>query len=273
MPQALQVINAFSQSLTGGAFEALTPGTGDSFQVQNVPQTAPAYLSEIWGVDLEHAFELSVKASRFHDQQFGIRMQASSGALTAPVGRSELLLPPGQPQLLYPSDNMFFNVNGTASDKVNVTALIYYTDLPGIAARLASAPYVKANNKYQVGINVPLTTGAGDWGATAALNSADDRLHAEADYAVLGFTSNLPCACVALSGIDTGNMRVGGPVLGDAEHDASLFYDWAIRYQAPLIPVINANNAGSILLQAADVTSKSIQIDVMLQELPSRFTS
>lgn len=272
MGAALQVINAFKQGLTGGAFEALAPGTGDSLTVQNVPQAAPAYLSEIWAANSAHQYELSVVASRFHDQQFGIRMSGLASSGLAPSGRSELLNVVGADQRLFPSDVMTVQVNGTAADNVNATLQVYYTDLPGIAARLAHWDWVQANLKNIVGIRVGVTPGAGNWGASVALNSSDNRLHANTDYAVLGFTSNLPAAVVGLSGIDTGNLRVGGPVLADGERDSMLFVNHARFYSAALIPVINANNAGAIFLQAGALVTTALVLDVMLAELSVPFT-
>jgi hypothetical protein len=271
MGAALQVINAFKQGLVGGAFEALAPGTGDSFTVQNVPQQDPAYLAEVWGADSASSYELSVVASRFHDQQFGIRMSGTNSGALAPVRRSTLLSVAGADQRLYPSDVLTVQVNGTAADNVNATLLVYYSNLPGIAARLASWDWVTSMVKNMVGIRVNLTPGAGNWGASVALNATDNRLHADTDYAVLGITSNLPAAAVALSGIDTGNLRVGGPVLADGERDSMLFVQYAQAYNAALIPIINSNNAGAIFLQAAALTNAAIVTDVILAELSQKF--
>src|SRR5688572_20884203 len=135
---ALQVVNAWDQNITGGAFEALEPGTGDSFTFFNVPQGSAAYLAEVWGVDDASPAEISIKASRFHDQVFGIRARIPDGDLVAPTDRSTLLFPPGFDQPIFPSDTLTVEVNGTAADNVNVTLVLYYADIPGIAARLAS---------------------------------------------------------------------------------------------------------------------------------------
>lgn len=272
MAKGLQVVTFFKQNLTGGAFEALAPGTGDSATFFNVPQGSPAFLGEIWGVDDASPCELSLTASRFHDQVFGIRCQIPDGSGLAPINRASLVSPAGLDQPIFPSDVLTVNVNGTAADNVNATLMLYYADIPGIDARLASAEWVKSNLKNLVGIAVTVTPGAGDWGATVALNAADNRLHANADYAVLGFTSPTPLAAVGLSGIDTGNLRVGAPVLADPNHDAYALLDFAKAYQAPLIPVINSNNAGSTNIQAADPAAGATAIDVVLAELRVPFT-
>ncbi len=267
MPQGLQVVNFFKQSLTGGQFEDLAPGTGDSATFFNVPQGSPAYLGEIWGVDDATTCELSFTASRFHDQVFGIRAEIVDGTSTAPVNMAQLVSPAGLDQPIFPSDVLSVRANGTAGDNVNATFLLYYQDIPGIDANLVTYEEVKGRLKNLVGINVTTTPGAGDWGATVALNSSDNRLHANTWYAAVGFTAQNPLAAVALSGIDTGNLRVGGPVLGNPTHDAYMFADFARSYTAPLIPVINSNNAGSITLQAADPAAGATDVDILLVEL------
>jgi len=270
--QGLQVVNFYKQGISGGAFEALTPGTGDSATFFNVPQGSVAYLAEMWGVDDAHLAEFSVTASRFHDQVYGIRAQVPSGSTLAPAKRASLLSPAGIDQPIFPSDVLTVQVNGTASDNVNLTMVLYYQDIPGISARLASYEYVKQNTKNIVGIKVALTPGSGNWGATAALNSSDNRLHANTDYALLGFTSTLPLSAVGVTGIDTGNLRTGGPVIGAPEHDAYLFADYARSYNTPLVPIINSNNAGSTNLQAASVINTAVSVDVLLAELRQPFT-
>src|SRR5437764_968265 len=192
MPQGLQTVSFFKTAITGGAFEALAPATGDSATFFNVPQGSVAYLAEVWAVDNLHACEISLTASRFHDQL--------------------------------------------------------------------------------VGINVSITPGDGNYGSSVALNATDNRLHANTDYALLGFTCPLAIAALAVQGVDTGNLRVGGPVLGIPEHDAMLFYDYANSYEAPLIPIINSNNAGSTTLIAGGPDQAATSVDVMLAELKTPFS-
>src|SRR5512146_919458 len=153
MPPALQTVTFSKVSLTGGAFEAISPISGDSATFFNVPQGSAAYIAECWAVDNLHACEISVTASRFHDQVYGIRSAVTSGAATAPVNRSQCIQPLGVDQPIFPSDVLSVQANGTAADDVIVTMILYYPDIPGIAARLASYDYVKSNTKNLVGIN------------------------------------------------------------------------------------------------------------------------
>lgn len=272
MGQALQAVTFFKQSLTGGAFEALAPASGDSATFFNVPQGSGPYLAEIWGVDSANVCEISLTASRFHDQTFGIRLAVPSGAALAPTTRPSLLSPAGFDQPIYPSDVLSVQANGTAADNVNVTLLLYYPNLPGIDGRYATSQQVKSTMKNLVGVRVSPTSGAGTYGATVALNSVTNLLHANTDYAVLGFTSQTPCASVVIQGVDTGNLRVGGPVLASPEHDAYLFADLSDKYGTALIPVVNSNNAGAITIAAAHTSAAAKAIDVILAELSVPFS-
>ena len=269
MPQGLQVVNFFKQGLTGGGFEALAPATGDSATFFNVPIGSAAFLGEIWGVNDDNTAELSFTASRFHDQVFGIRVALPSGATTAPAGRSVLVSPTGLDQPIFPSDVLSVQASGTAADNTNATIILYYPDIPGINANLVPYSQVMGSLKNLVGINVPLTSGSGDYGTSVALNASDNRLHANANYAVCGFTSDVPLASIYIQGVDTGNLRVGGPVLADPEHDAYMFIDLDRSLNIPggLIPVINSNNAGSTILGAAALVGGSANVDVILAEL------
>ncbi len=271
MPQGLQTLTFAKLNITGSAFEAVSPITGDSATFFNVPQESKMYVAELWAAMSGHAAELSVTASRWHDQIYGIRGEITSGATTAPINRAVCLSPIGVDQPIFPSDVLTVQVNGTANDELVATLIVYYQNLPGISARLASYDYVKQHTKNLVGINCTLTSGTAVPGTAVALNASDNRLHANRDYALLGWSSTLTCASLTVQGIDTGNLRVGGPVLGDPGHDANFFVDIARAYGAPLIPVINSNNAGSTLLQGTHVVGQSTPLDVLLAELDGPF--
>jgi hypothetical protein len=271
MPQGLQLLTFAKVAITGGAFEAVSPISGDSATFFNVPQDSQMYVGEIWGVDNLHACEFSITASRWHDQTFGIRGEVTSGAATAPVNRSQCLSPIGVDQPIYPSDVLTVQVNGTASDDVILTLLVYYSNLPGISARLATYDWVKSHTKNLVGINCNLTPGDGVPGTAVALNASDNRLHANTDYALLGWSSTLAFGSLSVQGVDTGNLRVGGPVLGDPGHDNNMFVDYARSYNAPLIPIINSNNAGSTNLMGVGTDVGAVGLDVLLAELTTPF--
>lgn len=267
MPPVLTSIGTFKQSLTGGAFEALAAATGDSLTFQTVQSEPAGFLAEIWGANSAHVCEYSFTASRFHDQTFGIRMASLAASSLAPTTTPVNLSPLGFDQPIYPADVLSVKVNGTASDKVNVSFIVYYPNLPGVDFHGVTSQYVRDNMRNLVGVNVQPTAGAGDWGTSVVLNSQTGLLHAGRQYAVLGFTAQQAIQCVGIQGIDTGNLRVGGPVTGDPKDDAYLFPRLADYYNQPLIPVIQANNAGAINVYAANLSSGAVVIDVLLAEL------
>src|SRR5437870_4056114 len=179
MPAGLQVQAWFVQGASGGGFtDPLAPGTGDSATFFNVPQGTKAYLGEIWAVDDASPAELSLTASRFHDQVLGIRNAIPDGSTLAPANRMTNISPVGSDQPIFPSDVLNIVASCTNGDNVNVTLVLYYPDIPGIAGRFASWDAVRSSGGNEVGIGVTLTPGTGDWGSTVALNSADNRLHA-----------------------------------------------------------------------------------------------
>src|SRR5258706_5977683 len=187
MPQALQLVTFSKVAITGTNFEAVSPISGDSATFFNVPQGSLAYLAELWATDNLNACEVSVTASRFHDQTYRIRASITSCAGTATINPAVCISPIRLDQPIYPSDVLSVQVKGTASDDVIITMLIYYHDLPGISARLATYEYVKAHTKNLVGINTTLPPGDGVAGRGVALNASDNRLHANTDYALLGY--------------------------------------------------------------------------------------
>lgn len=270
MPAALQ-LNLFSkQGLTGGAFEALTANpasAGTFYTIPGAGDNPVGWLAEIWGADSAHPCEFSFTASRFHDQTFGIRAAVPSGTDFAPAGRPVCISPCGFDQPIYSADVLTVKANGTADDDVAVTCITYYPNLPGVDFNGVTSDYVKQNTKYLVGVNVQPVSGSGVFGTSVTLNSETALLHAGRQYAVLGFTAQNSIQAVAMSGIDMGNLLIGGPVTGDPNIDAYLFPRLAEAYNAPLIPVIQANNQGAIDISAANLTGGDEVIDIILAEL------
>lgn len=272
MPAALQVVNFFKQGLTGGAFEALTPGTGDSNTFQDFTPGSAAYLADVRAVDDASPCEVSLIASRFHDQIEGIAGWVPDGSTLAPPNRMTAISPPGIDQPIYPSDVMKVRVLGTAADNVNLSALVYYSDLPGISAKLRTAAQVRQNTRNIVGVDVtvdPSSLAQGDWSSGVSISAAGRRLDAGRKYAICGFTSAVPLAMVGVRSFETGNLRVGGPVIGDGEKDAGLILDVADYYGTALVPVVAGDNQDTVLVFAADPAAGATTITVMFAEVPN----
>lgn len=252
MGRAIETIVGYVASLTGSTtFDAMTPGSGNTFTVRNYADGGTAMLEDIWASNSGHAYQVSIKSPRMHDQVKGILVAGTPLSADASANFNPQSLIPGQMvQRLYSTDVLSVTANGTASDVMNAVFNIHYTDLPGVASRLHAWDELRDNIVNEVGILCQPTAAstAGDWGAGVVLNALDNRLHADTDYAWLGYQTSLPVSAVSMQGIDFGNLRVGGPGSWDIGDTGDYFVRASQLYNTPHIPVFNSNNSGGILV-------------------------
>jgi hypothetical protein len=254
MGRCLIATHTFKQNITGGAFEALAAGTGDSLAVPNFAPGSRGMLLEMWGGISAHAGEFDLRSPSFHDPTRGIRVAYTfNPTLSGADGDPQLLLPPRVTQPLYPSDVLLADVNATAADNAELDLLAYYDNLPGAEQRLMTWPEVEAQARNMVGIRCSVVAGAaGDYGTARAVNADDDRFIANTDYALIGVESQLPCALLTITAPETSGRKIGLPLHWN-ELISSDFFVWlSQKYNIPAIPVFNSNNKGNIMLQAAD---------------------
>jgi hypothetical protein len=270
MGVAYTVIHTFKQNLVGGAFEALTAGTGDSLVVQDATQSSNVWLEEILASNSVHVADFDVRSPRLHDNVRGVRSSTAFVPTLAGTSKNIQRVFPGYArQKLYPVDTLISEVNGTAVDNVQQDFYIYYEDLPGADQTLYTWAQISQVIVNVVGIKVAVVAGAaGDYGATRALNADDDRLIGNTNYAVLGAVSQQACTLLTMKGPDTSNFRIPLPLHWEQELSASWFIDRSNEYQVAHIPVINSNNKGATLLEAADPAGAvATQATVWLAEL------
>lgn len=261
MGLAVQTINGRATN-PGSTVTAATAGTSDSFSVNNFPNTAQAYLDQMWARQATAGI-FRIRSPRMHDASQGIRCQV--GATTP-----ELLLPDGAGQLLYPSDTLTVEMTGGGAETDNVFYSVYYTDLPGVAARLASWEEVKPRIVQIAGVEVDTTTSgtAGQWSSGTAINASFDTFKANTDYALLGYLTSVAVGAVAIQGVDTGNVRMGGPGAIDHVQTREFFIKMAHSTGRPYIPIINSNNKATTNLFVADpATSASVNVSLVLAQL------
>lgn len=246
----------------GTTITALTVNSGDSFSVQNFPPSAECLLDQMWAREATPGV-FRIRSPRMHDASQGIRQQVGD---TAP----RLLLPDAASQRLYPSDALTVELSGGAAETDNAFYLNYYTDLPGVAARLASWAEIQPRILDIAGLEIDTTTSAtaGQWSAGTALNASFDVFKANTDYAVLGYTVATACGAVGFSGVDTGNVRIGGPGGLDHIQTREIFVKWAHDTGRPYIPIINSNNKAVTNLFVCDpATSTAINVTLTLAQL------
>lgn len=277
MPHAFVLTSASKATTTGGTFaDTLTANSGDSLSVANY-NTGGARITEMWGIDSTSVAELSVVYTRpesTHDQQRGVRFSVPAlvpGGANAVAGHNLL---GGYGTIdLYKSDVGTYTVTTTAGDNVLVSYTSEYDDLPGVSGVFTNWNTCQALQKSVVGIRVSAVASAtrGAYGATRAFNADDARLHANTWYALLGWTVQTQITTVSLVGPDWGGQRIGGPGGVLTLDNSTWFVDQSLKWGKAMIPCLNSNNVGNILVQTADgAASTSAQIDFLLYELTSQ---
>lgn len=281
MPPVLTSLGAFKQGLTGGSFEALAACTADSLTIISFPNTANAYLEEVWSGNSAHKMEVAVYSPRFGDNQFGLRLQHQfNPTLSGADGDPQLLLPRELDIPLYSTDLLNVQVSGTASDNADVVLQVYYEDIDGAGQRLATweqiQPLIAQANASQsrvLGIEVTVTPGAtGNYGTAVALNANDDRLQADYDYALLGMIVDSATTSIGIKGPDTGFYRIAVPGHWDSRWTSDWFVQQAKWRGTAHIPIINANNKATTFLDGLSSNNVgAVKVTCILAQLASRF--
>ena len=249
------------------ALIGVTASPGDTFQVRSFRQGASAYLENII-LKGAAAHTARVLSPQLHDNVRGITVISGQAPTQFSLPRET-----GQP--LTSADVLQVQANSGAADSTVVALQNYYTDLPGAEARLHSWGDIAGNIKSIKPLEVDCVAGAtvGQW-ADTLVTSTENLLHANTDYAVLGYTCDVAVGAVALKGADTSNYRIGGPgsVLQDVTAD--YFVDLDFFHSRPHIPVFNAANAGSTFVSVVDnAASTAVKVQLILAELASNLAS
>jgi hypothetical protein len=281
MGAILTSVAAFKQSLTGGAFEALAAATSDSLSILNYTPGSAAYVEEIWAGNSASKMEVAVYSTRFGDPTYGLRQQQMfNPTLSGADGVPQLLLPEELDIPVYSTDTLNVYVNGTASDNANVVLQFYYENVPGVDARLASwdaiRPLIMQANQDRsrtIAVEVTVTPGTtGNYGTAVAINANDDRLVANADYAVLGYTCDQPILSFGLKGPDTGFQRIPMPGSWNARITSGWFIRQSRQRNAPRIPILSSNNKGVTYLDAIHPSNAgATKLSLLVAQLSSPF--
>lgn len=275
MGLALETILGYNGNLTGSTtFDALTAGANATFTVRSFVDGSNAYLEDVFANNDDSIFQLSIKSPRMHDQVKGLLLAGTNLSTTnEQVWSPQPLLQGRHVQRLYSTDVLSVTANGTAADVMNAAFNVRYENLGGISARLVTYEQIYPLIVNTLGIlTVPIPSGtAGAWGAGYVFNSGDNRLKADTDYAILGYTCTRTVTAVSIVGTDTGNLYIGGPGGYSAEITGNFFEECGRKYNRPSIPVLNSNNAGSTTVQIADIlTSGTPNVTWILAQLSQK---
>lgn len=250
-------ILCFKDSLTGGgARDALAAASGDSLSIRWFEAGTRVTLLDVWTGNNASKMDVFIRSPLLHDNTSGIRLAHQfNPTLSGADGNPQLLFGPQYVQPLHPTDTLIVEVLGTALDDVTAClSLMYETpSMPG--GRFLTADEVTARAVNRVGIRVspapPAATST--WGTAEAINSDDDRLKANTDYALIGLTTDLPFTALKIVGPDTANLGVPIPGHWNAAITSEWFWAMSKRLGIPCVPIINSNNKGVTTTSLADV--------------------
>ena len=204
-----------------------------------------------------------VRSPLMHDAQVGTTMFWSGS-----VGSLQQILTP--PQELVPQDDLV--VYGAEATDVGlpdlVSLLIRYEDLGGIAGRFLDEKGLVARVESFYSPQLSLDFVPGALGPGRLINADEDQFKANRDYAVLGFSYASSDAGgevfdVGLRGVDWGNLRIAQPNLRLNSSTTRHFVDVSRRSGMPAIPVFNASNKDTLIVDGVGA-SGTITQDVVI---------
>jgi hypothetical protein len=270
MPKGLEVI-AGQATAPGATLTALTMNAGNSSTVRMAPLNANVALLSFWGRN-NAAGIFRIRSPRLHDNVQGIRVRIPA---TDPT-----YLQPMQPwQRLIPQDTLTLEISGSATggQLEQAALLIYYTDLPGVSARLIGTDELMKRAMNLWTTEIAITPGAaGGYSGQVAINSTFDNFKANTDYALLGYEVDAPCTVVRFTSPDFGQLGLGGP--GMMSNVAGGFggrhitAEWFVRltryFGIPLIPTFNAaNKFGTLVDVMQNQGATAVNVTAVLMEL------
>lgn len=223
----------------GATFTAVTMATSDSATVRQFNQGTKAMLTAVTRQGAT-AGAVRIRSATFHDPTFGITYVTAENPTHIEVPQQV-----GQP--VQPGDTLTIEgTGGTAETEVG-SLTIYYQDVLGLAAPLYNwADLVGSiEHLHTVEVDCPIGGTAGVW-ADTLINATQDTFKADRKYAILGYTTDTALAAIAFKGSETGNVRNGGPGTTEADVTSNWFIGVNQALQLPCIPVISANNKGSV---------------------------
>lgn len=265
MGVAIDTIGTF---VTAGAtnptsLKTVTVSPGDSLQIRSFPATNWSKLEQMFYQGVTKG-KTRVTSPLMHDNVSGITVASADTDSAWQLGRYFT-------QQLYPTDTLSAYSSAAAGASGILALSVYYQNLPSSGARLAMPSDIAAAIKNIKGLEVDCTSSGtvGTWSDTA-INTTDKQLHANTDYAVLGYDCDAPLAVVGVKGQETANLRVCGPGPATSYTSPDYFADLSAKTGQPHIPVFNSNNQGAYYVSClAATTSVAAKVYLILAELSS----
>lgn len=263
MGTAIDTIGTF---VTAGAtnptsLKTVTVSTGDSLQIRSFPATNQAWLESMITQTATKG-KSRVTSPLMHDNVTGLTFASADVQSYYMMGRFV-------PQQLYPTDTLAAFASAAAGASGILALSVYYQNLPSSNARLAHYGDIVGSIRNIKGLEIDVTSSGtiGTWQDTV-INTTDKQLHANTDYAVLGYDCDAALAVIGVKGNETGNLRVCGPAPGTSWATPDHFAVMSQITGRPHIPVFNSNNQGAYYVSClANTTSVASKVYLILAEL------
>lgn len=269
---SMLVAGAVLEVLTGGVtavgatVTAVTAATGDSFFIRQLKQGTRAFILNA-SAFTQATGVLQYRSVRLHDFTRNYRARH--------VAAQPFYITPNSAVEVKSQDFITFELSGSAvaGDIDLGTLYLYSEDIEGIRQRLITVQQLQKfsvpNRLCTVEVQIVSIANATIEYEEVVLTQGSNLLHANTDYAVLGFLSDQNASVITLRGTDTGNVRVGLPGHStNKDVNRTGFVDFSKESGRGMIPVINSANQGNTFVGiVANENATTYNVTVILQEL------
>lgn len=249
-----------SETVAGaGVRTAINMFAGNSNTLRAAAEGSAISLLSAWG-DFTTNGDYQIRSPLMHDNVMGFTapIQAVTPYPTWPMGIV---------QPLFSHDVLSLMVSSTgANDDKAMGLLVHYDDLPGADAQLISGDEVRGRTQHVLTIFNTLGADAfGAWQGEESLNADNDLLKSGRKYALLGGIADRVGTCIRWRSSDWANLGVGVPVPNtNPGLSSNYFVALSDATGIPLVPVIDADNLGAVLIDKHQLVASSFVAGTVL---------
>lgn len=265
---AIDTVAAFATEGALAAFpQALAAAPGDSLSIRSFPDGQYAAIHGLI-YSAGGGQKVRITSPNMHDPQTGITFEPAEVP-------AQWLVPRECGINVYSNDTLTVQGGIGAAGTIVAGLQIYYSQLPGIAARLHSWGDISGNYKYIKSVEVDMgAIATGAWTDTL-VTVTENQLHASKDYAVLGYQTSAALDMIGVKGSATGNLRACGPGPTSTLDISEYYITMSEANKVPYIPVFNSDDRQAFYVSAfnhAAVGGGATHVYLILAELLTKVT-
>lgn len=262
--KAVDTILAFSTQAGAGAFpQTLAAVTGDSLVVRGTVGESKAHMMAFITESDAAGNKFRITSPLLHDNVTGL-------TFVTPENPTIFTVPETQSVELNEQDTLLVQGQSGAATTITAGLVLYYDDLRGTDADLYRWGDIRGDIKYLKSVEVDLgAIAVGAWTDTL-ITATEDQLHADASYAVLGYTVQPSITLVGIKGVATGNLRMCGPGFAQTLEISDYFVKMSEQHNLPYIPVFQANDRRAFNISAANsaaVGAQAAKVSLLVAQL------